>query len=1283
MINYSLWEVIENGNTPPITKVVKGVETTIAPITAEEKAQRRLELNVRSTLLMDIPNEHQLKFNSIKDAKSLLQAVEKIFGGNTTTKKTQRNLLKQQYENFTASSSEVLDQTFDRIQKLISKLEIHGESISQEDVNQKFLRSLSPEWNTHTIVWGNKPEIDTLSLDDLYNNLKIYEQDVKGTSSLNTNTQNVAFVSLNNTNNTNGAVNTAHGATTATTQATAVKSTTIVNLSDAVICAFFARQPNSPQLNNEDLQRIHPDDLEEMYIRWQMAMLTMRASRFLKNTGRKFSRNGTKTIGFDKSKVECYNFHKIGHFARECRAPWNQENRNRESSRRSVPVETPTSSALESCDGLGVYDWSDQPEEGPTNFALMAYSFTSFKSEVSSDSNCSSSCLENVKILKEQNEQLLKDLRTSKINAIAYKTGNFMPHKPYLSFSGLEEFVNEPIVSEPTVKKHVVKTSEAKASADKPKVVKKNFGSPLIEDWIADSEDKAESKPKIEKKTVKPSFAKIKFVKSKEQVKSPRKTTVKQVLMKSDLITVNTARPLNAAYPKSTVNVARPMSHLLKSAHLTVKRPIHQKTTFNNSNVNQRVNTVRSKTVNTARPKAVVNSILGNRVNVVKASACWVWKPMTKVIDHVFKHNSASIILKKFDYVDAQGRSNRKLMLLSITYYCWVDVNAVDGNNQVKDNKINLLVQQYEQFAISEDESIDSAFARAKLTAIEESKDLTSLSLNELIGNLKVHEMIIKKDSKIVKAKVERKSLALKAKKESSDEDCSTFGSEDEEYAIVVRDFKKFFKRRGRFVRQPQNDKKTFQRSRDNKNNKSKRKCFRCGDPNHLIGECPKLPKDKNQRAFVGGSWSYSGKENDENIQDKTFLLAQVPNEICLGVNLEPDEQIKDNRCSKHMMGNQKLFSIYKAYNRGNIIFGSNLCGNIIGKGQICDNKCRVTFSEHDSENTKDDKIVGDESWIVAMQEELNQFVANDVWELVDQPRNMTIIGTKWVFRNKLDKNGIVSQNKARLVAQGYNQQMGIDYDETYTPIARLESIRILFAYAYALDFKLFQMDVKSAFLNGFINEEVYVVQPSGFIDFEKTYHVYKLKKALYGLKQAPKACFTEKTLVDDSSQNSPWLMHMVHIHAGMITNVKNLLKHFSIYQALLVNKTKLIGVFSYDLLNSVPELLHKDFRDFSRNGECLVAGRVLDDIDDDLKSFFLLWHYGLQSYISGTNLDSFLSENPFSSRARIREEFPSLLFLFFCQTFQCLRRHALIPSSLIRNASLSLPKALVKISAS
>ncbi|GJX78965.1 zf-CCHC domain-containing protein [Tanacetum coccineum] len=241
-------------------------------------------------------------------------------------------------------------------------------------------------------------------------------------------------------------------------------------------------------------------------------------------------------------------------------------------------------------------------------------------------------------------------------------------------------------------------------------------------------------------------------------------------------------------------------------------------------------------------------------------------------------------------------------------------LNTHQGNSQVKDNKIGLLVQQYEQFSIPKEESIDNAFARfntiitslkaldegfssknyvrkflralhpkwrAKVTAIEESKDLTSLSLDELIGNLKVYEVIIKKDFEMVKGKREQNiSLALKAKKESSDEDSSTSDSEDEEYAMAVRDFKKFFKRRGRFVRQPHDERKSSQRNKDDKNDKSKRKCFKCGDPNHLIGECPKLSRNHYQRAYVGGSWSDSDEEGEEKTKDEKCLMAKASNEV-------------------------------------------------------------------------------------------------------------------------------------------------------------------------------------------------------------------------------------------------------------------------------------------------------------------------------------------------------------------------------------------------------------------
>ncbi|GKE49255.1 ribonuclease H-like domain-containing protein, partial [Tanacetum coccineum] len=274
-IDYTLWEIIENGHAPIVTKTIDGKETVIPPTSVEEKAQKRADLKARSTLLMALPNEHQLKFNSYKDAKILMQVIQNRFG-------------------------EVIEQTYERLQKLISQLEMHGEGAADS-------------------------------------------------------------------------------------------STTIKNLSDAVIYSFFASQLTNLQLDNEDLQQLHLDDLEEMDLRWNIAMLTMRARRFLKNTGRKLDMANKERIGFDKSKVQCFNCHKRGYFVRECRAPKNQEIMNKEPIRRTVLVEETTSNSLVSqCDGFG-YDWSDQAEEGLTNFALMAYSsscsISSTNSEVSNDSN--------------------------------------------------------------------------------------------------------------------------------------------------------------------------------------------------------------------------------------------------------------------------------------------------------------------------------------------------------------------------------------------------------------------------------------------------------------------------------------------------------------------------------------------------------------------------------------------------------------------------------------------------------------------------------------------------------------------------------------------------------------------------------------------------------------------------------------------------------------------------------------------------------------------------------
>ncbi|GKA02315.1 ribonuclease H-like domain-containing protein [Tanacetum coccineum] len=424
MIDYARWEVIENGNTAPKITVVEGVEKVIPPTTAEEKAQKRLEVKARSTWIMGIPNEHQLKFNSIKDAKLLLEAIEK----------------------------------------------------------------------------------------------------------------------------------------------SAANSTNFDNLSDDVICAFFSSQPNNPQLANEDLQQLHPDDLEEMDLRWQMAMLTMRARRFLKNTGRRITVNGNESIGFDKSKVECYNCHKRGHFAIECRASRNQDNKNMESSRMSVLVEITTSNALVSCDGLGGYDWREITiEELRKKLEIVQKEKDDIQFNVDKFENASKNTSKSLDKLIEF--QIVDNCKKGLgYNAVPPPyTGNFMSPTPDLSFTDLDEFVN----------KHVVKNRKYDEEVSKTKYFKNS------------------------------------------SINTP--------------VSVNTARQVNVAHIKTTVNAARSMSYLSKKAHSTVKRPIHMNTAFKNSNINQKVNTVKGKNVNTARPKAIVNVVQGNNVNAIKAIACWVWKPKTKI----------------------------------------------------------------------------------------------------------------------------------------------------------------------------------------------------------------------------------------------------------------------------------------------------------------------------------------------------------------------------------------------------------------------------------------------------------------------------------------------------------------------------------------------------------------------------------------------------------------------------------------------------------------------------
>ncbi|GJZ66240.1 putative ribonuclease H-like domain-containing protein [Tanacetum coccineum] len=1172
-------------------------------------------------------------------------------------------------EQFSPSAPPAPKTTKEWFQKLISQLEVHAAPVSKEDINQKFLRSLPPSWSQIALIMRNKPNIDQTDIDDLYNNLRVYEDEMKRSSSSTSNSQNLAFLSSENTSSTNEVstasgnfgVNTA-GGTSSTSQVSSTPG------ADEVVCSFFAQQTTSPPLDNEDLQQIDQDDLEELDIRWQVAMMTVRVQRFIQKTGRNLDFKGIQPVTFDKSKVECYNCHRKGHFAKECKSGRNQGKRSYgENGRRNATTNEPSSQALVAQDGLGGYDWSNDFDE-PVNYALMAISSSSSSSSSDNEvQNCSKQCLESFKILqknfdserekhsrarleiqgyelaleslesrilgheknelawgekyefqnyelkcrelkinnlnmelekvvKERDELNIKiakweesskslnillnsqmsahdknglgygtqlnemsdksetdseismsvfevrssDEESTPANDRFYKadgyhvvpppiTGNFLTLRADISFAGLDEYaIRKKIIESKTTELNAdtskSKTSETvgntnEVNVEKPKSVNESVVSTpninkdkvIIEDWNSDDED---------------DVSEVSPVKTNET--QTAKTQVDKIGQTSKKAGIG-FKKIKACF------VCKSIDHLIKDCNFYGKKSPEPKLK-NVVNTGQRV--VKPVWDNAKR---VNHQKISNKLNYPQARRTFVPSGVltrTGLVNHVRPNEKRAVqtIYTTRHVITARSVSTARPFAPKTAqtssafrpiYPRMDNIRPRASSSQIKRShntkpvfRPKNLKQDIKTFGIK---NMNTARTRAVVNT-GKGKMENDLKNSRWVwrpkGNYMDHE------SK------ENRSFMLKK-----------FEYVDPKGISKSVGSNKWYKRKSASTkRKSASTKRAAQATSINKLNTSRQSVNTANIPYVSAASTPTGANvGESSFVYIGGQIPIDASTlpnadlpTDPNMPDLEEVSNAFPNDGIFSGAYDDDDDVGAEANFNNMdhtidVSPIPILRIRKVHLKDLILGDPKSAAQTRGKIQKASSVQQALVSYIHKQNRTNHKdhqncllacflsqeepknisqALQDESWVEAMQEELLQFKLQKVWVLVDLPYGKKVIGTKWVFRNKRDERSIVVKNKARLVAQGFRQEEGIDYDEVFAPVARIEAIRLFLAFASYMGFTVYQMDVKSAFLYGTIGEEVYVQQPPGFVDPAHPNKVYKVIKALYGLHQAPRAWY-------------------------------------------------------------------------------------------------------------------------------------------------------------------------------